>query len=214
MNRGAQSVFAVVGTALLLGGIGAASGPSWRHQDDGKSRLRLSWGARPERIEVCRTLSEAELADRPEHMRQRVQCEGSTATYTLQVRIDGAIIDARVLRGGGLRHDRPMYLLDDLAVAPGEHHLVVTLTRREEEPVDRTAGDSIGAAAADTGIFAGRAEREREERARRKRAAIPASLLLDTVVTFEAHRVQLVTFDSEEQQLQLHRSQQIDESHR
>jgi len=198
-------VFAVIGTGLMLMLVAAGSGPAWRYQGDTEARLRLSWGARPERIEVCRTLSEAELADRPEHMRQRVECEGTTATYALEVQVDGRVIDSRVLRGGGLRHDRPMYLLDDLVIAPGEHHLVVALTRREEEPVDQMAARDTAQTVADTGIFAGRAERELEERDRRKRAAIPARLRLDTTLVFREREVKLVTFDAERQMLQLHR---------
>lgn len=205
MSRVPRLAMATVGTALMLFLVGAASGPEWRYHADDSARLRLSWGARPERIEVCRRLSEAELADRPEHMRQRVECEGTTATYALEIQIDGQLIDSRVLRGGGFRHDRPMYLLDDLMIAPGEHHLVVTLTRREEEPDDEIDDDDTVSAVADTGLFAGRAERELEERDRRKRAAIPAALRLDTTLVFETHEVKLVTFDAERQVLQLYR---------
>ena len=53
------------------------------------AKLRLSWSARPERIEVCRTLSEKELESVPEHMRQRTNCEGVFATYALRIEIDG-----------------------------------------------------------------------------------------------------------------------------
>lgn len=205
MSRVPRLVMATVGTALMLLLVAAASGPEWRYHADGSARLRLSWGARPERIEVCRRLSEAELADRPEHMRQRMECEGTTATYALEIQVDGQKIDSRVLRGGGLRHDRPMYLLDDLVIAPGEHHLVVTLARREEEPDDEVDDDDRIASVVDTGIFAGRAQRELEERDRRNRAAIPASLRLDTTIVFREHEVKLVTFDAERQVLQLYR---------
>ncbi len=204
MSRPLRMGMAAVGTALMLMLVAAASGPEWRYHADDSARLRLSWGARPERIEVCRRLSEAELADRPEHMRQRVECEGTTATYALEIRVDDQLIDTRVLRGGGLRHDRPMYLLDDLVIATGEHHLVVTLTRREEEPDDEVDDDDTVSSVADTGIFAGRAQRELEERDRRNRAAIPASLRLDTTIVFREHEVQLVTFDAERQVLQLY----------
>ncbi|MEO8478753.1 MAG: hypothetical protein ABI542_03900 [Gemmatimonadota bacterium] len=204
MSRLLRMVMAAAGTALMLMLIAAVSGPEWRYHGDDSSRLRLSWGARPERIEVCRTLSEAELADRPEHMRQRLECEGTTASYALEIHVDGQEIDSRVLRGGGLRHDRPMYLLDDLVIAPGAHHLVVTLTRREEEPDDVGDEDDRIASVVDTGIFAGRAQRELEERDRRKRAAIPGSLRLDTLIVFREHEVKLMTFDAERQLLQLY----------
>ena len=38
-------------------------------------------------------------------MRQAVACEGTTAEYRLQVRIDGALVADRVVHGGGLRRD-------------------------------------------------------------------------------------------------------------
>ncbi len=206
MSRVLRLVVAAFGTGLMLVLVAAASGPEWRYHTGDSARVRLSWGARPERIEICRTLSEAELADRPEHMRQRVECEGTSATYALAIHIDGQLIDSRMLQGGGLRHDRPMYLLDDLVVAPGEHRLVVELTRREEEPDDHDARGGSTTSVADTGIFAGRAERELEERDRRKRAAIPASLQLDTTIVFQAREVKLVIFDAERQVLQLYRA--------
>ncbi len=138
------------------------------------ARPRPSWSARPERIEVCRTLSAEELESREEHMRQRVECDGRSATYTLRVEADGRRIDETVVRGGGLRHDRPIHLLRDLELSPGTHRVRVTFTRRERTDDDAAAFAPAVSATVDTGIFAGRAEREAVEHARRARAAIPA----------------------------------------
>ncbi len=180
----------------------ASAVPIPLHAPD-SARLRLSMSARPERIEVCRTLSEEELANVPEHMRQRVSCDGTFATYALDIEVDGRAIGTSVVRGGGLRHDRPLHLLRDFAVPPGQHRLRVVLTRRETPNGDTLAPSGAVGAEVDTGLYAGRAQREANERSRRAGAAMPASLVLDTLVTLAPQRVALVTFNSEHRILEL-----------
>ena len=107
---GARSVAKWIGAAIVSGvalfGVARASTAPLPVHDAGVARLRLSWSARPERIEVCRTLSAAELAEREEHMRQRVDCEGKFASYSLRVDADGRRLTESLERGAGLRHDR------------------------------------------------------------------------------------------------------------
>jgi hypothetical protein len=193
----------VVATAAGLALLAFTSGMPLAHHREETARLRLSWSARPERIEVCRRLSAEEQARLAEHMRQRVACEGSFATYTLRVEVNGAAIAENVIRGAGLRHDRPLYLLREYPVPAGRHRIRVTLTRRET-PED-IAPDLAQApvAGADTGLFAGRAEREDAERGRRTRAAIPQSLMLDTTLAFAPREVVLVTFNAERRILEV-----------
>jgi len=136
-------------------------------------------------------------------MRQRVVCEGDFATYALRIEIDRALVGESVVRGAGLRHDRPLYLLRDYAVPAGLHRVRVTLTRREKSDSDTAAVVAALVPAADTGLFAGRAERETSERARRVRAAIPPSLVLDTAMVFTQRRVVLVTLNAERRALEL-----------
>jgi hypothetical protein len=170
-----------------------------------EARLRLSWTARPERIETCRAASAEELARELEHMRQRVECEGRSATYALRVRVDDGPAVERVVRGGGFRHDRPMHLLEDFSIGSGVHRIALEFARRETETGSDTTVVAQRSTGTDTGLFAGRAERERTERSRRARAAIPARLTLDTTVAFAAGEVVLVTFDSERRSLVLRR---------
>lgn len=193
----AAGVVSAAGLALMA----RASSAPLPYHGDGTARLRLSWSARPERIEVCRALSAEELAEREEHMRQRVECNGRFATYTLQVEADGRVLGTAVVRGAGLRHDRPLYLLRDFAIEPGEHRVRVTFARREHTDGDSAAVAAVGRVDADTGIFAGRAQREMVERARRVRAAIPARLVLDTTLAFVPNRVTIVTFDPDRRTL-------------
>jgi hypothetical protein len=199
----ARTAAVVAVTAALAAALARASAAPLAWHETPSSRLRLSWSARPERIETCRTLSAAELAEREAHMRQRVECDGHAATYALRVTVDGQLVVESVVRGAGLRHDRPLYVLRDLPIDPGAHGVRITFTRRERTDDDAAAFAPAAAPETDTGLFAGRAQREAAEHARRARAAVPASLVLDTTLTFAPRRVRLVTFDAERRTLEV-----------
>lgn len=191
-----------VSAAALLGMVRASAAPVPLHRVE-SARLRLSWSARPERIEVCRTLSAAELAQREEHMRQRVECDGRLATYSLRVESDGRALHQSVVQGAGLRHDRPLFLIREIDMPPGAHHVRVIFARRETTDNDAAAFAGATSPEADTGLFAGRAQREAIERARRARAAIPPRLELDTTLEFLAERVVVVSLDPERRTLRV-----------
>jgi hypothetical protein len=194
---------AIVATVAALIALSYLSGAPLRARGNAAARLRLSWSARPERIEVCRVLSAEELARREEHMRQRVECDGRFATYELRVDADGRPLHRSIVRGAGLRHDRPLYLLQELDVRPGVHHLQISFVRREKTDNDAAAFAPVATTGPDTGLFAGRAQREVVERARRAGAAIPPRLELDTTVTLTAEAVLLVSFDHDRRALRL-----------
>jgi hypothetical protein len=212
MSPGSQALrgltmFAALAFGIGLLRVGTAVPLGTRHSAD--AQLRLSWSARPERIEVCRTRSEAELRGRPEHMRQRVVCEGKFATYRLRIELDQRVVGDFVVKGGGFRNDRPLYVLRELRAPPGSHRLRVTFSRREALPQDttRAAGAALPDTGArvpgDTGLFAGRSRREAAERLRRLRAAIPAYLALDTTVVLGPGQVGLVRLDAADRSLVL-----------
>jgi hypothetical protein len=188
----------LVSGALVFATAGLSRTP-WRLAPDDHAVIRLAWSGRPERLEICRRLSETELAERPAHMRQAVECEGTTASYRFQVWVDTALVGEGVLRGGGFRHDRPLYLLRDLAVPPGIHDLRVEMTR-----VESPAGDSAVATAADTaGLSLDRGIREDEERYRRRLEALPPALSLRQRVSLGSRQVVLVGYDSDARTLAL-----------
>jgi hypothetical protein len=191
----ARLIVASIASALGLVALSRASTAPLRYHDDDTARIRLSWSARPERIEVCRTLSQKELEEREEHMRQRVDCDGRFATYALLVTVDGRRAINTVVTGAGLRHDRSAYLLRDIDLPSGPHRVVISFTRREKTDDDAAAFAPVASAANDTGLFAGRASREADEHARRARAAVPARLVLDTTISLGARQVAIVTFD-------------------
>lgn len=202
-GRIVRGIAAAVATSIVLVVIARASSAPLSVRGAGAARLRLSWSARPERIETCRTLSAKELAEREEHMRQRVDCEGRFATYALRVDADGRPLAEMLAKGAGLRHDRPLYVLREVDLTPGQHRLRISFNRRERTDGDAAAFAPTASRDADTGLFAGRAEREAEERARRARAAIPAALSLDTTLTLAAGQVVVVTLDQERRVLAL-----------
>ena len=199
--RLARIVAAATATAAGLALLAFASAVPVAYHPEDTARLRLSWSARPERIEVCRTVSAEELAEREEHMRQRVECDGRFATYALRVESDGQVIGETVVHGAGLRHDRPLYLLREYDVAPGVHRVRVSFTRREKTDDDAAAFAKVTSTETDTGIFAGRAQREGVEHTRRARAAIPAHVELDTMLAFVPRQVMIVTFAPERRAL-------------
>lgn len=211
----------VVAGALALFLIARASAFAVPFHGANEAGLRLSWTAVPERIETCRVLSAEELAQVEEHMRQRVQCEGKSATYLLKVEVDGNSLHEQVVRGGGLRHDRPLHLLREVDVPAGDHQIRISFTRREKSAdslqnstqadatdygVNYAASEAAAAQAqvqSDTGRFAGRAERELEERERRTRGAIPALLVLDTAMHFAPREVKIISFNRDQRVLKV-----------
>ena len=165
------------------------------------SQLRLSLTARPERIERCRELSDEELARLPAHMRLRTQCEGSFARYVLTISVGATEIAHDTLRGGGLRHDRPLHVFREHDLGAGNQRLQIELSLLDEGGVAaRRKEDERHDEQADT-LLGGRADRERDERARRAAEAMPRRLSLDTVMNVPARRVVLVTFDNNTRRL-------------
>lgn len=130
-------LYRMLGAALaiaLMAVIVRGSSASLTVHGSTDGQLRLAWSARPERIEKCRERTEEELARLPQHMRQPLACEGATAEYRLQVRVDGALVFERVVRGGGLRQDRSLYVFHEVTLKPGDTTLEVWLHRLGPDP--------------------------------------------------------------------------------
>lgn len=181
--------------------------------------LRVAWSARPERVEICTRVSDEELAKLPAHMRRRVVCEGTTARYRLEVSRDGVVLDTLTVRGGGMRHDREVYVSRELAVAPGAARYSVRFVRIDssatvndddqrphvDSTLERQGADSArqrqGADTNRTPALADRSAREDDERRRRIAQAIPPILAIDTTVTLAPRTVLLVTYDERQRRL-------------
>jgi hypothetical protein len=189
MTGGGRAVrFALAGAVVLASGaaLAALSLVPYTAEPGDRAVVRLAWRARGERVRECRRLTADELARLPQHMRQEEVCERRILSYRLRVDVDGARVIDELVRAGGAREDRPLFVFRDVAVTPGTHHLQVTFAlegtpgmgRREEEDVDAT------------------------EASRRARET-PVRLELDGSVVLVARQIALVTYDDERRRLLL-----------
>jgi hypothetical protein len=208
-----------IATILTLGAaflLALASAAPFRLNPLPDARLRVAFSARPERIESCRTLSAEELANVPQHMRQAVVCEGKAASYRLEVRRDDSLVASALLHGGGLRHDRRLYLLRELSVPSGRSTIDVRLVRTDtvaakpsSEPrssddharEERKEHDARAARPHDDDDGHIEVERDLDERRRRVADEVPSSLELHEVVTLRPREVLLVTYDQTSRRL-------------
>lgn len=201
------TVLRVIGllvAAAITVAITQASTLRMRLNQSDAAVLRLAWTARPERVEDCRSQTEEELSKLPAHMRQSVICEGTTAAYRLEVRYQGDVIAEQVVRGGGLRHDRPLYVSRDIELPPGDAVITVKFVRvgsqkplgSEHERSDRASDERLEHGRADA-MDPDRRRREGEERLHSREEAIPPALALERPLRLASRQVILVTYDSE-----------------
>jgi hypothetical protein len=141
--------------------------------------LRLAWSALPERVETCRETAPDELARLPPHMRQRVVCEGRAASYRLTARAGGVVVADRVVRAGGLRQDRRLYVFQELRMPAAAVEIEVRFDRIESE----------------TGGPAGAPQSAGAPPAARARESIPPRLAYAGRLHLAPERVALITYD-------------------
>lgn len=195
----------LTGATLVAGGgwlTAVLSVMPWRVSGADQATLRLAWSGRPERLELCRQLTDAELAGVPVHMRRRVECEGRSARYGLEVTIGGLRV-RDTLSGGGARRDRPIHLLRDIPFTPGAHRLGIIVRRLDSLPpgADTAAGRADGNDSTLGFTPGGRDQRERQERARARHEALPAELRLDTLLSLAPGQVLVVSYDADRRAL-------------
>lgn len=196
-----RRVAGVVVALLVAAAIAAASRVPFTPDASADAMLRLSWTARPERIEDCRTVGAEELAELPAHMRQPVVCEGVTARYRVDVLRNGRLLATDELRGGGLRSDRQLYHHRELRVPSGPATFEIRVTRTHPDgnagADDDRDDDDHGREDRDRD----RAARDDEGRRRRRGEEIPPSLVLTESVTLAPREVMLVLYDRTTRQL-------------
>ena len=183
-----RSLGLVLATAAAAGLIRASNAPIPAH-DSHDGVLRLAWSARPERLEECHQQSDEELARLPQHMRQPVACEGTTAQYRLQVRIDGEIRTDRIVRGGGLRHDRRLYVFEEVPLPSGEAAVDVRF--------DRVGSGQVGNVSKQNGEMASTASPGPAQRVE----SVPPHLAFTERLVFAPRAVILVTYSGERRTL-------------
>lgn len=132
----------LVAAALLILLATMARVPIGEAPQDGL--LRLTWRNVGERVRLCRDYTEAEMQSLPQHMRRGQLCENSLLPYRLQVRIDGNERVDKVVHPGGARRDRPLFVAEDLPLAPGTYRLELDYAPEPKLAGERMAsGDSF-----------------------------------------------------------------------
>lgn len=166
-------------TGLATLGIGGLA--RWPYQPPGRTAalLRLSWHLRGERLERCRTRTQAELDALPAHMRTPEVCETRPLAYQLVVQLDEERPDTSLILPGGVKGDRPLFVLQDRIMTPGAHRLRISFTRLKGEHRER-------------GV-----EHERDADRERSDQRGPAQLALDITVNAIAGTIELITLDDE-----------------
>jgi hypothetical protein len=91
--------------------------------------LRFSWRMSVSAKENCRPRTPAELAALPIHMRTPEVCTRDVASYALITRIDDITADTIQLVRGGVKGDRPLFVLEERTLSPGRHRVRVHLER-------------------------------------------------------------------------------------
>lgn len=152
--------------------------------------LRLAWAVRPERIETCRDLSPEELAGVPQHMRQARVCEGATAEYRLIVGDASGVRLDRIVRGGGLRQDRRLYVFEELPLTTGISAVEVRFDR-----VTHPASENVGPREEDEDTEDEDGDEAEDHGNARRQGAVPPRLALVASVTARPREVVLVTYD-------------------
>lgn len=152
-------VMSVAVTIVL--GVAVAAPSQWLlRAESNRSLLRLSWRTEPIRVEECRTLTEEELADVPAHMRRAEECTGYHVDYELRLSIDGRDVYVDTMAPSGLRRDRPVYVIHDEPLTPGDHRVEVRFSAlvprgfvSDGAPVELVWSGSLGLAPYEIGLI-------------------------------------------------------------
>ena len=89
--------------------------------------IRLAVRTAAGKIEICREVPAAELAQLPIHMRRPRICEEQPVPYRLTLHVDGVPVHAIRAERRGMRGDRPLVIDDLVAIRAGRQELFVSL---------------------------------------------------------------------------------------
>lgn len=138
-GRGQGIVAVVAGVVLLLGiaflGRGTAAG-----SDDGI--LRLNWRLSGQSEKVCTTLGSDATKNLPAHMKAPESCRYTMLSYRLMLKVDGKPTVEEIVKPGGFRHDRPLYVTHDLKLPPGRHRVELSFEPEKDVPARKFSLDT------------------------------------------------------------------------
>jgi len=137
--------------ALVFAALtGFLSDRSYAAPDVERSELVVSFSHPGSTEENCRTLSEAELAELPRHMRKAVQCDRGRAAVRLVVAVDGVPVLRKTIPPSGLWGDGSSVALERVPVGVGRHDVEIAIgetadpdewSYRDERNLDFTLDD-------------------------------------------------------------------------
>lgn len=122
-------ILVVVCTAAIAFLLAAISRAPYTPPGADEAILRFSWRLSVPAQENCRTRTQAELDALPAHMRSPEVCTRDDADYTLITQLDEARPDTVELARGGLKGDRPLFVLEERTLPPGVARVRVDLRR-------------------------------------------------------------------------------------
>jgi hypothetical protein len=116
-------------TAVLTLVIAAFARAPYTPPGSDDARIRFSWRMSIAARESCRPRTPAELDALPVHMRTPEICTRDVARYTLITRVGDVGADTIHLVRGGVKGDRPLFVLEERTLSPGAHRIRVDLER-------------------------------------------------------------------------------------
>jgi ferredoxin len=127
-HRPTLSLVAAAFLALIFAALaGVVSDLGYASPDVDDSELVVSFSHPGTSAENCRTLSEAELAALPRHMRQPVQCDRGRSPVRLALWIDGVEVVHKSIPPAGIWSDGNSVALVRIPVAEGRHIVRVAI---------------------------------------------------------------------------------------
>ena len=123
----------VLAVAALIVGYFSTS-PAYRSLPEGKAMIKLSFAHSGERVEDCRTRTDAEMADQAPNMRRRRDCPRERVPLVIDLTMDGELLHHSILEPTGLSRDLPANVYETFVVSTGAHSLTLRLrdSRRTE----------------------------------------------------------------------------------
>jgi hypothetical protein len=184
-----------IGTAAAMFALLAVLGHFPMGGEPEQGLLRLAWRMSGAQARLCRERSQEELLRLPVHMRQAQACVDVVVPYRVSLRLNGEKRLERIVSPRGAKSDRPIYVAEDLRLAPGSYRIDVRF-----EPVPGQSGDE------DEGREAGKQENgeSRSERELRREAIARAPIYeLSRDLVSVAGRIALVELDESAKELKL-----------